>query len=265
MRLDQILDTRRFRNPDKIAIVDGERRRTFGQIERDAEAFAGTLRALGVRRGDRVAVFMENSAEAVVALFGALKAGAVVCPLDPTLGPADLTFILNDSRALALVTQSTLADTTAAAMRLAPSVRFVAVSGAFDPASIRGSFSFEDALDGTPLGDVAGGSDFDAAVALYATDTTGFPVAEPISHRNAVSRAVETATYFVDGENEIVLTVLPFAFEHAFFQLVGATQAGATVVLETSRAVPQAFSGRAINLNAVARRPQPAFRRIGTR
>ena len=69
MRLDQILDTRRFRNPDKIAIVDGERRRTFGQIERDAEAFAGTLRALGVRRGDRVAVFMENSVEAVVAIF----------------------------------------------------------------------------------------------------------------------------------------------------------------------------------------------------
>jgi acyl-CoA synthetase (AMP-forming)/AMP-acid ligase II len=70
--------------PDHTAIVDGERRATFAELDAAAERLAGGLRAHGVRPGDRVALLMPNCLEAAVAIYGAARARAAFVPVNPT-------------------------------------------------------------------------------------------------------------------------------------------------------------------------------------
>src|SRR4051812_37366637 len=122
MRVESFLEGSARRFPDKTALVAGERRLTYAELDEQAASLAGALAARGVQRGDRVAVFLENSPEAVVAIFGALKAGAVFTVLNPTTKAEKLAYILNNCRAAALVTQERLLPEAAAAVERAPSV-----------------------------------------------------------------------------------------------------------------------------------------------
>ena len=69
--------------PDKVAVVDGERTITYGELEARANQVANLLIDLGVRRGDRVGIFLRKSMESVIGIYGAMKAGACYVPLDP--------------------------------------------------------------------------------------------------------------------------------------------------------------------------------------
>uniref|UniRef100_UPI0025901BDB AMP-binding protein n=1 Tax=Thiomonas sp. TaxID=2047785 RepID=UPI0025901BDB len=95
----------------------------YGELADRVEGIAAALRAHGVQRGERVALFLDNCVEMIAAMYAVLKIGAVFMPVN-TLTKADkLAYILNDSEACALLTQQELADTSRAALALNPSVR----------------------------------------------------------------------------------------------------------------------------------------------
>jgi long-chain acyl-CoA synthetase len=106
------------RRPDKTALVCEGRRLTYAALDALADGLAGRLRAAGVARGDRVAIFLENSVELVVALFAALKAGGVFVVVNPTTKPDKVAYIVGNCRAAAVVTddrrRAALADRLAA-------------------------------------------------------------------------------------------------------------------------------------------------------
>ena len=89
--------------PDQTALIAGERRVSFGALDRESDALAAGLQAAGVERGDRCAVIMDNCPELVVSLFGILKAGAVFTVLSPTLKEIKIAAILNDCTAKAVI------------------------------------------------------------------------------------------------------------------------------------------------------------------
>ena len=82
--VDDFLDGSAARFPDKVALVCGDRRLTYAELGAASAVLAGQLQALGVRRGDRVVMQLQNCVEAVVSVFGILKAGGVFVPLNPT-------------------------------------------------------------------------------------------------------------------------------------------------------------------------------------
>src|ERR1019366_10468085 len=82
---------------DRIAVVDGERRFTYAELNERAHRQASALRALGVLPGDRVAVLAPNSAAALEAHFGVLMAGAVLVMLNTRLQAGGFAWILNPS------------------------------------------------------------------------------------------------------------------------------------------------------------------------
>ena len=98
---------RRF--PDKVALICGQERWTYKTIDRRAEHLAVALLDAGVSRGDRVAVFMDNSAETVISLYGILKAGSVFIILAGSLKGAKLRYILENSGSKALITHTSKA------------------------------------------------------------------------------------------------------------------------------------------------------------
>ena len=102
--------------------MSGGRRLSYGELDVQSDRLAAALSSRGVRRGDRIVVFMENCWEAVIGIFAALKAGAVFCPVNASTKPEKLAYLLNHCRAAAVVTQARLLPVATAALAHAPSV-----------------------------------------------------------------------------------------------------------------------------------------------
>ena len=102
MLVNQFLQDSAERSPAKTALVCDGRRLTYGQVEEQANRAANGLLALGVQRGDRVAVWLPNSVETAIAIFAILKAGAVFTVINSTTKPDKLAYVLNNCEAVAL-------------------------------------------------------------------------------------------------------------------------------------------------------------------
>src|SRR5512133_1566281 len=120
MRVEQFLSGSAQRYPDKTALVDGSRRLSYRELDEQVSRFAQVLRARGLQRGDRVVIYAENCAEAVVAIFGTLRAGGVFSPVNPTTKADKLAFILGNCRAEVLVTQVRLLEEASEAIARSP-------------------------------------------------------------------------------------------------------------------------------------------------
>src|SRR5437016_4133006 len=98
MLVQQLLEDGAREWPDREALVCGEERLSYGELDAAANRLAHALIEGGTKRGDRVAIILENSLEAVVSMFGALKAGAVFMMLHPGFKHDKLAFLLEDSQ-----------------------------------------------------------------------------------------------------------------------------------------------------------------------
>jgi amino acid adenylation domain-containing protein len=97
-----------FRSPNRIAVVFEENRLTYRELDKRASQLARHLRLQGVIPGALVGLFLERSAELIVAMLAILKAGGAYVPLDPTHPPDRISLILNSSRPLVIVTTEQL-------------------------------------------------------------------------------------------------------------------------------------------------------------
>ena len=108
MLLHQLFEQSVNQSPDKEALVFEGTRYTYAEIDRRANQLAAALQQRGVQRGDRVATFLDNGVEAVVSIYAALKCGAVFMPINPLTKRDKLAYLLNDSRASALIAHAPL-------------------------------------------------------------------------------------------------------------------------------------------------------------
>src|ERR1700751_4959417 len=129
MRVERFLRDSAQRFGDKVALVTGGARVTYGELDRASDRLAAALAARGIVRGDRVIIFMDNCREAVIAIFAALKAGAVFSPLNPSTKPEKLAYVINNCRARGLVTQHKLRGVAGAALAETASVDVTVVAG----------------------------------------------------------------------------------------------------------------------------------------
>jgi fatty-acyl-CoA synthase len=133
------LETSARRFPDKTALVFFGRKLSYADLKRQAEAFAAYLDALGVQKGDRVVLSMQNCPQLVIAHFGILRANAVVVPVNPMNRAEELKHYINDPDARVAVTTADLAAELAKASNaLTPSQHLAHLvvthfTDAFDP------------------------------------------------------------------------------------------------------------------------------------
>src|ERR1700758_1430702 len=122
MRVEQFLKDSARRCGDRVALVAGGARVSYRALDRASDRLAGALVDHGIARGDRVIVFMDNCREAVIAIFAALKAGAVFSPINPSTKADKLAYVINNCGARALITQHKLRAVAGAALAEAPSI-----------------------------------------------------------------------------------------------------------------------------------------------
>jgi long-chain acyl-CoA synthetase len=244
MQVESFLELSAARTPEKTALVCNGRRFTYGELETRANRLAGSLIAGGVERGDRVAIYLENSVEAVISVFAILKAGAVFLVVNPTTKVDKLRYILNNCRATGLITDRTklgsLSDTVAGT----PHLRGVWIAGGMPGAELaiaKRLFDLAAALEDVNLPAAPPAKkciDIDLAALIYTSGSTGRAKGVMLTHLNIVSAATSITTYLENRPDDIILSVLPLSFDYGLYQVLMAFKFGGTVVLESSFTYP---------------------------
>ena len=157
------------RTPRVTAVVCGDARLTYAELDGRAGRLAARLRARGLGPGARVAVYLERTPELLVALIGVLEAGAAYVPLDPAYPSVRIEFMLKDCAAAAVVTTERLAATLNAA------VERVLIDGTEDGEAGERGIVFSAA------------SAEDIAYVLYTSGSSGRPKGALITHRGLVN------------------------------------------------------------------------------
>ena len=206
MRVNELLEERAAQTPRKLALVCGEERYSYAQIDNLARRFAAALLEGGLAAGDRVAICLENSVDAIVAIFGVLKADGVFFVVNPQARREYRDSLLADSGAAAMVARG--AD---------GAVQISWLSAAHDS-----------------------GPHLDLAALVYTSGSTGTPKGVMLTHRNLTFGAESICTYLENSADDVILSVLPLSFTYGLGQVMTAFRSGATLVLERSFTYPRA-------------------------
>jgi long-chain acyl-CoA synthetase len=238
MLLHQLFEATVRRVPDKIALVTEAGRFTYRDLDGLASSLAASLQRTGVQRGDRVAIFADNGMEAVVSVYGALKAGAVFMPVNPLTKEEKLAHLLDDSRSACLLTTQVLRGVWEPALTRNVSVQACLVAGL--PAADAGARlkSYDDAVAGRGSPATVPTIDQDLASIIYTSGSSGEPKGVMLTHLNMVSAARSVNGYLGMTEEDVIMCALPLAFDYGLYQILMGFMVGATVVLERSFAFP---------------------------
>jgi long-chain acyl-CoA synthetase len=235
LNLATLLEGSAAQSPDRTALVAGERKLTYRQLNEEANRLARALVRAGVAPGDRVALTMPNVPEFAVAYYGILKAGASVVPLNVLLKAPEISYYLKDSGARIAIAASTFADEVLGGRAEAKGCDEVWVAGG-DPraGSAAGVRALAEVVAGEETGlDSATTMPDDTAVILYTSGTTGKPKGAEPSHFNMFFNALYvTERLFRLSPDAVLLAVLPLF--HSFGQtcvMNAGLCAGATVSL----------------------------------
>ncbi|MFC5384828.1 class I adenylate-forming enzyme family protein [Aquamicrobium segne] len=243
MRIEQFLISNAERQADKTALVMADQRFTYAQLNDLSDRLAATLADNGVQRNDRVLVFMDNCWEAVVSIFAILKAGAVFSPINASTKADKLAFIVADCEPAAILTLARLMPVVTEALGEQSDI-FVASTQRPDGQCPPQAVSLAQCLMSEARKIEHGGIDIDLAMLIYTSGSTGRPKGVMMTHRNCDAAAASITTYLENTPDDIILNVLPLAFDYGLYQLLMSVRLGATLVLEKSFAFPQAIFER---------------------
>ncbi|MCC5858726.1 MAG: AMP-binding protein [Ectothiorhodospiraceae bacterium] len=232
------------RTPDKPAVVVAGQPHTYRELDDQSARLATALQRRGLQRGDRVAVYMDNTWPCVVSIYGILRAGAAFIVINPQTKHDKLHYVLNDCGVRFLLTDSHLAFVFADVVPRVPGLAGVLVSGGERAEACCATLTpagevFEQVLDATPAAMAPPGTiALDLATLIYTSGTTGNPKGVMHTHQSMLFAAQSLIQYLRMGQDEVILNVLPMAFDYGLYQLLMAVQLGATLVLERSFTYP---------------------------
>ena len=219
---------------DRQAIFWGEQEFSYGMLLAQARSLSAHLASeLGVRPGDRVALWLKNCPEFVPALFGVLGAGAVVVPINNFLKPDEVAYILKDCEANVMITDAAMGEGVSKLKESLPKLRAWNVEefGKLAPGETPGSLAGE-----TP----AATSEKDLAVIIYTSGTTGHPKGAMLSHGNLLSNVESCRQMLQAVDMDRFVVLLPMF--HSFMMTVGVllpTIVGGSLVLVKSLHPPK--------------------------
>ena len=212
------------RYTDKTFVVDREKSRTYGELLKSAKSLAGRLTSLGVVRGDRVLIYLDNSLEYIEAYFAVLYLGAVVVPVNKNLTLDVVGFIASDAEPALIVTNAIfkkrLSELSGVGYRILD-------LDSLDPGGAEGAAGPADAGGGDP------------ALILYTSGTTRMPKGVVLTHRNLRANTESIVSYLGLSARDSLLTVVNFGYSYGNSLLLTHTRAGGTLFYREQDVVPR--------------------------
>jgi len=210
MNIGNVIELQACHMPDKTAVVFGEKPYSYGVMNAQANRLANALISMGVQRGDRVAMWLPNCFEFLIAFYGILKMGAVALPMNILYKSREIQFLLSNSQSKVIITVTEglkiLKDLRA---DLPDLEKVIAINYNKDDAD---AFSFEKAIGSHSDHFCSLNlSPDDPATILYTSGTTGNPKGAVLTHYNLLMNS----EFYADGlgakEDWVGICVLPLS------------------------------------------------------
>ncbi len=218
-------------HPAKPALIFHGQPTSYLELDERVDSTAAALAGLGVAPGDRVALLVGNVPEFVSTFYGAIRAGAVACPLNVMLTAEELGYILADAGVRAVVTElETLPNVLAVRDRLADLAAILVIGGPPAPA---GTISLEEALSDPGEPPEVDRAPTDLAAIAYTAGTTASPKGAMLTHGNLASNLEQMASVPMLAEpDDVVLLVLPLFHIYGLNAVLGpGIKQGATALV----------------------------------
>jgi O-succinylbenzoic acid--CoA ligase len=219
-----------LRNPAGTALVCGEESPTWAALDGRVATAAGGLRALGVEKGDRVAIVLGNSIEFVVVTFAVARLGAIAVPLNIRHQLAENRHIIEDCAAKVVVHEHDLADRVPRPGAL-PALRHAIAIRRDGGAPLAG-------LEGAPVPGAVAVAEDDTATILYTSGTTGRPKGATLTHLSTVHSVMHFQCVMRLGEHDRCLMAVPMSHVTGLIAVVGTMVhcAGTLVIMPVFKA-----------------------------
>jgi acyl-CoA synthetase (AMP-forming)/AMP-acid ligase II len=225
-------------NPAKIAVIVKEHEYSYGQLINHAENFARYLIKSGIKKGDRIAIYMDNSWQSIVSIYGITLSGGVFLVINPQTKADKLKYILNDCEAKILISTSALKNELSRSLEGTKYLQEVIITGEINlikEFSHCKLTSFEDSIQ----------SDFqdvifpniipnDLAALIYTSGSTGFPKGVMMTHQAMVFTSWSLIEYLRLSDDDRIMLILPLAFDYGLYQLLLSITIGGTLIVEQS-------------------------------
>lgn len=236
LNVASILRESATRNPGADAIKIGPMTMSYGEVHTMVQRLAGGLKALGLTRGQHVALMLPNVPHFTIAYYAVHYAGGVVVPLNVLLTPDEVAYHLEDSDAVALIAWEGFAEAASGGFARVDTCKHLIVAKA-DPKDVtadEGTYNFTALVAGSdPVTDLPDTMPDDTAVVLYTSGTTGHPKGAELTHFNLFYNADYSAHRLIlYREDDVGLVTLPLF--HSFGQTVlqnGLMRVGGCLVL----------------------------------
>ncbi len=236
--LYDILQAAAAAQPQKTAVFCKRDSMTYAEVDAAARGVAVTLARFGLRKGDRVGVYLEKGFEEVISLWGITLAGGVFVPIRPGLTTGQAAHILEDSGAAVLITDPGRAGALRGHTPVFGHLSLVVCGGERErsaqlEAHCRGLASWEEAVSGRASQTASHFRviDTDLAAILYTSGSTGKPKGVVLSHLNVVEGSKRVSEYLAITEHDRLLSILSFGFDYGLNQLTTAFLRQAQIVL----------------------------------
>jgi len=216
-----------LKNPEKAAIIFYGYEVTYSQLDELSDRFAAALSGMGLVKGDRIGIYLENCPQFVIAIYGVLKMGGVVVTCSPMYKTQELEHELRDAGVKAILLEDPLYPVLASVAKDAVPRNVIVTSFAdFLPAKpaiplhetmspekklIKGTIDFMELLEKTEAGplDIAIDMENDLALLQYTAGTTGLPKGAMLTHQNLAVHGLLVRHYYEYAEDDIHLVMLP--------------------------------------------------------
>lgn len=215
----QVLERAAALAPHKTAVVDRDRRKTYHELNEMANSLATALCEMGFRKGDRVAIYMKNSLELVIAFYGAQKIGTVVAWVSPSYRRSEAEFILKNSqsKSVFIFREWEGHDYLSAIQEMRPQLPDLASVFVVGDAQGEGIRVFDDLLKGAAGGGFIPPSfsvKDDLSMLIYTSGTTGKPKGAMIAQTQVVNAGWQYSLGVNAGADDVFIGFLPMTHSY---------------------------------------------------
>jgi long-chain acyl-CoA synthetase len=212
--------------PNRTATIFNTRRQTYRELSARTHAFASALQNLGVKRGDRVAIYMLNCPQFLEAVYACFEIGAVIVPLNTRLAPDELVFIINDAECMAFICDQPLLSHAVAFKQRIEGIQIFIAIGSADGFEDYESLMAKNLNNPTSLKIDSSASEEELVGLFYTSGTTGLPKGVMLSHRNLWMNAMHTLAIRAPEPNAIFLHAAPMFHLATFPAIINNTVIG---------------------------------------
>lgn len=239
MTLGEVLEKTKERYPEKIALLYKGEETSFRELNSFVNKFAHLLQRIGVKRGDRVAVILNNSLEFVISHYAIFKLGAIAVPLNPSFKEEELKYLLKDSKAQTVILKSSLTNILKSLKEVLPDLKNIIITdlprGArpqtdrlrrpplpWTPTGARSLYFWEEIKSSkyrgqslSPPLSLKGVRPTDPAVIIYTSGVTSLPKGALLTHKNLIFCAQSSIKAGAVSKEDTFLTVIPLFHAYA--------------------------------------------------